>query len=245
MRGTDSVTEGCASNSPGAGNVSARAAVSGPGAGAAASARASSSCRRKAICDTAASRLSRGFGAGSLAGLSRPGPAGVDRFQLPDCIDQRLPIAVARRIRPLEDLGDRFRTRARPALLPARASLRSARSPNQKKWESRVLAVHAPLRLAARCVRGVPRPRRAARRRLQCLRAGRVPRARPGRSLRLANRQAACQRDGPRLQRRPESAAPPPRSSAPSLCSCPRPSAAANRRALKLRGAGQLFRRSW
>ena len=70
--------------------------------------RASSSWRRMAICDTAALRSSGGFGAGRSLGLRRAGPAGVDRFEPPDRIDQRLPIAVLRRIRTLEDLGDRF-----------------------------------------------------------------------------------------------------------------------------------------
>ena len=49
-----------------------------------------------------------------LAGLSWAAPAGVDRFQPPDRIDQRLPVGVARRIRALNNLGDRFERARRP-----------------------------------------------------------------------------------------------------------------------------------
>ena len=66
----------------------------------------------------------------SLAGLSRAGPAGMNRFQPPGRIDQSLPIAVARRIRALEDLGDRFE---RP-----RGTRFSAREPRLEAVDRRI-----------------------------------------------------------------------------------------------------------
>ena len=229
----DSATAGGESNSSPAGGVSARAPASGPGAGAAdANAEllaAHGDLRHRGL------EIARRLRRRPLAGLSWAAPAGVDRFQPPHRIDQRLPVAVPRRIRALKDLGDRFERARRPRF--------GAREPRLEALDRRIERVRNPRRaavrarpvFAARCVRGVPRPRRAARLRLHCLAAARVARGRPGRrSLRRANRQDACRRDGRLPRRRPEFAAPPPRSSTPSLCSCPRPSpAAANRRALQ------------
>ena len=58
--------------------------------------------------------IARRLGRRPLAGLSWAAPAGVDRFKPPDRIDQRLPVGVARRIRALNNLGDRFERARRP-----------------------------------------------------------------------------------------------------------------------------------
>ena len=210
-----------------------------------ASARASSSWRRMAICDTAALRSSRGFGAAASLGLSRAGPAAL-------IASSRRTASISACRSPSRAAFERSRisatnSNARAARASARESLASKRSIAESKefrnpWCSR--SARASFRRAMRSRRPAAASSRSSS---ASLSSGRRRSNRPARrSLRPANRQAACRRDGRLPQRRPEFAAPRPRSSTPSLCSCPRPSpAAANRRALQGRGTGQLFRRSW
>ena len=83
-----------------------RAAVSWPGAPLAA--LSSSSCAAHGDLRHCGLEIEPRLRRRSLAGLSHAAQAAIDRFQPSDSIDQRLPIAVPRGIRTLEDLGDRF-----------------------------------------------------------------------------------------------------------------------------------------